>query len=358
MHGLTRAIALLALLAAVALQPARAAEGGFASARAFASFTDPSRPVKASMGFAGSPDRRLDVAVWYPVTTPGLTDPAPGGPWPLLIFSHGTFGRADQFAQMLADLAQHGYVVVAPDYPLTSRAAWTRVRGPDISDVGEQVKDVRFLIDRLLADPRFAPMIDRNRIAVGGHSLGAVTSYFDVFGVQTRDPRIKAAVLLGAGDPVQAAMSQNMGLFGTAHAAVPLPVLFLSAEHDVFARMMGRPYAAYARVEAPKYEVMVRGGVHVWFHDGGDRHPEGKNPDCLFFERMAPGMKVPGCEGPVALADPERQHAIARASIRAFLDGHLKGDAAALRRLKQIGRTYREAQIRFEENFSRPRAAR
>ena len=29
--------------------------------------------------------------------------------------------------------------------------------------------------------------------------------------------------------------------------------MFLQADKDVFARMTGRPYAAYARVEAPKY---------------------------------------------------------------------------------------------------------
>ena len=114
-----------------------------------------------------------------------------------------------------------------------------------------------------------------------------------------------------------------------------VPVLFLSAEQDLFGRMMGRPHAAFSRVEPPKVEVMVKGGAHVWFHDGSDRHPAGKNPDCLFFERMGPQMKVPGCEGPVALVDPQRQHAITRAALRAFLDGYLKGDAAARARLRR-----------------------
>lgn len=338
----------LALLAALAGQAAAAQEAPFAIGERAVSVIDESRPIKKSMGFAGSATRRIDMTVWYPSAprgkkAKGAAPFAKGGPWPLMVFSHGTFGKAAQFAQTMGDLASHGYVVAAPDFPLTSSAAWTRISFADISDVGQQVKDVGFLIDKLIADPFLAPAIDREKIAVGGHSLGAVTAYFSSFGAQTRDPRIKAAVLVGAADPVTAALSQDMGLFGTAHSIKSPPVLFLSAEQDLFARLMGRPHAAFSRVEPPKYEVMVKGGAHVWFHDGSDRHPQGKNPDCLFFERAK--MQVPGCEGPATLIDPERQHAITRAALRSFLDGTLKGDAAALGRLRGLGQEFNEAVV-------------
>jgi predicted dienelactone hydrolase len=338
--------AILALLGLLAAQAVGAETMTFPIGEKHVTYTDESRPIKASMGFAGSPTRRLDVLVWYPATTAGADAPiATGGPWPLLLFSHGTYGHADGFMHIVHELVAHGYVVAAPDYPLTSRNAWTHIKGPDISDTGQQVKDVKFLLDRLTADPAIAPAIDKERIAVGGHSLGAVTSYFVSYGAQTRDPRIKAAVLVGAADPVQAALSQDIGLNGTAHAAVPLPVLFLSAEYDVFARMMGRAHSAFYRVEPPKYEVMVKRGAHVWFHSDMERHPQGKNPDCLFFERMGPGMKVPGCEAAVEMIDPARQQAITLAAVRSFLDGYLKKDAAALTRLRGIDKEFPEAEL-------------
>ncbi|MGE3693046.1 MAG: alpha/beta hydrolase family protein [Novosphingobium sp.] len=341
---------ILALLGLLAAQGALAEPAGYLLGEKHVSYTDESRPIKASMGFAGSPTRRLDVLVWYPAAKGGIDGAAAkGGPWPLLLFSHGTYGHADGFMHIVNDLVAHGYVVAAPDYPLTSRAAWTRIKDPDISDVAQQVRDDRFLLDRLIADPAIGPMIDKDRIAAGGHSLGAVTSYFLGYGVQTRDPRVKALVLVGAGDPVQAALSQDMGLFGTAHAAAPLPVLFLSAEKDVFARMMGRAHAAYFRVEPPKYEVMVKRGAHVWFHAEMDQHPQGKNPDCLFFERMSPTMKVPGCEGPEEMIDPVRQQAITLAAMRSFLDGYLKRDAAALSRLRTLDKAFPEAELILSE---------
>ena len=304
------------------------------------SLVDGSRPIKASMGFAGSATRRLDVRIWYP---------AGPGRFPLIIYSHGTFGSADNAMHLVEHLVHHGYVVAAPDYPLTSNAAFTQVRFADISDVAQQTRDVKFIIDRLLADPVFGPLIDPAKIGTTGHSLGAVTSYFSSFGQQTRDPRIAATALIAGGDPVEAALMSDMGLLGTGHAAVRVPALFLSAEKDVFAAITGRPYASYSRVEGPKTEVMIKGGVHVWFRGRPEVLPDGKNPDCLFFERTMPGQVMPGCETRGGLIDPMRQQAITRDALLAFFDGYLRGDAKALARLRGLGRTWREVSVRAED---------
>ena len=219
------------------------------------SLVDPSRPIKASMGFVGAPDRRIDVRIWYPADPTAEADPAPlarGGPYPLVIYSHGTFGSADNAMHLVRHLVRHGYIVAAPDYPLSSRAAFTRIKMADPGDVINQTRDVKFIIDRLLADPVFGSAIDPARIGTTGHSLGAVTSYFTSFGAQTRDPRIAATALIAGGDPVQTALTQDMGMQGTGHAEARVPVLFLSADRDVFARITGRPHAAYSRVEGPR----------------------------------------------------------------------------------------------------------
>ena len=165
-------------------------------------FIDETRQVKPAPGFAGAATRRLDVIVWYPAEagSGGLADTpslAADGPWPLVIYSHGTFGRADNATHLVADLVRHGYVVAAPNYPLTSSTSYTRVEQAQISDVIEQTRDLRLIIDRLLADSFFGPAIDKAKIGTTGHSLGGVTSYFASFGVQTRDPRIGATAMIG-----------------------------------------------------------------------------------------------------------------------------------------------------------------
>ena len=340
---------LAALLTLIA--PAALAKDTAIGARQL-SFIDESRPIKASMGFVGSATRRLDVRIWYPAGRNGEADSAPlarGGPFPLVIYSHGTYGRADNNMHTVEHLVRHGYIVAAPDFPLSSRAAFTNIKMADPSDVANQTKDIRFIIDRLLGDPVFGPAIDPAKIGTTGHSLGAVTSYFTSFGTQTRDPRIAATALIAGGDPVQTALTQNMGLQGTGHAEVRVPVLFLSADHDVFARTTGRPHAAYARVEGPKSEVMIHGGVHVWFRDGNEVLPDGKNPDCLFFERYLPGMVMPGCELRGGLISPARQQEITRAAILDFFDAYLKGDARALVRLRGLHKQFREAGVVFED---------
>ena len=63
-------------------------------------FVDASRPTKASPPYPGAPDRRLDTWIWYPAegdaAAPVPDAPARAdGPWPLVVYSHGTYGRPD-----------------------------------------------------------------------------------------------------------------------------------------------------------------------------------------------------------------------------------------------------------------------
>jgi len=339
------ATAVLAILAWLG-STAQASEPAFAIGAIEKSFTDVTRKIKASSGFAGAAQRRLDVMVWYPSTTvkdgSGRPAIAGGGPWPLVIYSHGTYSRPDSAMHLVRELVARGYVVAAPNYPLTSSTAFTKVSRADITDVVEQTRDIRFLIDSLLADPFLKSAIDPARIGTTGISLGAVTSYFSSFGLQTRDPRIKATAPIAAADPVQSALSSSVGMEGTAHAPVSVPTLFVSADQDVFARTTGRPHAAFARIEGPKYEVMIKGGVHLWFGDGAAQDPGGKNPDCLFFERALPGRTMAGCGTPVPLIAPDREKEITRLAVADFFDAYLKRDAAALARLRSIDQRYAE----------------
>ncbi len=296
-------------------------------------WTDTARATRACGDFPGSDERRLDVLIWKP---------AGEGPFPLLVYCHGTNGMAGESLYLVDALTTAGFMVAAPEFPLTSREAHTRIAAADVTDAPGQVRDISFVIDSLLADQG---AIDAQRIALAGHSLGGVTTYFATYGMQCRDPRIRASVPIAASDPVASALANGLGFAGVMHAPVPVPVLFLSAEKDLFARMAGRPGAAYARVEPPKHHVMIARGTHVWFHDGDEQPVDHRNPDCLWFDEYLPGVPIPGCEERVPLIGAARQQEITVSAVVDFLVAYLNDDKAALARLRSIGERFAEASI-------------
>ena len=341
--------AVLAAALGFAAIPAGASAQGIGLARE--SFVDASRPTKASPPFAGAPHRRLDTWIWYPAAGGGAPEPdaAPrsGGPWPLVVYSHGTYSRPDAATHLCEHLARHGYVVAAPAFPLTSRVAHTQLPAADITDAGSQPGDVSFVIDSLLAHPRFGPLIDAERIGATGISLGGITTYFLSFGIPTRDARVKASAPIAGGDPPYAALSFGLGFAGVVPAPVSTPALLLVGDADIFEAQTGGPAAAYARLLPPKHQVMIHGAPHVWFGDGDEVPADNLNPDCLWFERST-GARPPQCGERRPLIDPARQKEIGRQALLAFFDAYLKDDAGALARLDAIGGTFGEVTLRQE----------
>ena len=118
---------------------------------------------------------------------------APGGPFPLVAFSHGSGGIRFQNPFQCEHLASHGYVVAAPDH-----------QGNTYFDGSESIPalridrplDIRFVFDemtRLSQDPSsaFAGWVDLSRpFGVTGHSFGAYTSVE----VANQDPRVAASL--------------------------------------------------------------------------------------------------------------------------------------------------------------------
>jgi predicted dienelactone hydrolase len=114
-----------------------------------------------------------------------------------------------------------------------------------------QPRDLRFVIARLLAT-RTAPLgglIDRNRIALAGHSDG-VDSALAVAYSQSRDPRIRAAI----------------GFSGAEIAAVTgfpgperrIPLLAVQGTADSVNSASGT-YAYFAAAPGPKYLLKLLG---------------------------------------------------------------------------------------------------
>lgn len=88
---------------------------------------------------------------------------------PLIVISHGNWGTRYSQGWLALKLVNAGYVVVSASHPGTLADDQTvagRFR------LWDRATDVSFVLDRILNDPKWAPLIDGRRIGFVGHSFG------------------------------------------------------------------------------------------------------------------------------------------------------------------------------------------
>ncbi len=91
---------------------------------------------------------------------------------PLIVISHGNWGTRFSQGWLARELVQAGYVVITPSHPGTmndDRSLSGSVR------LWDRSADVKVVLDQLLQDPKWAALIDANRIGFFGHSFGGWT---------------------------------------------------------------------------------------------------------------------------------------------------------------------------------------
>ena len=189
-----------------------AADGPFATGWRTLELVDETRTTDAVPGRQPElPERTIEVEVVYPAEgepapeptgeafaeAAASTEDAPPaeGAFPLVVFGHGFGGRADHFRGLAERWAREGYVVALPWFPLSRE-------GVSVFDLAAQPGDVSFVIDELTALPEDDPLaghVDGERIAVGGHSLGAATTFAVAYNSCCRDDRIDATITVAGG---------------------------------------------------------------------------------------------------------------------------------------------------------------
>jgi len=156
-------------------------------------FVDTTRGTPALDAFPGSSTRVLPTTVWYPVDKQH-------GPYPLVMFAHGYGVTPSTYAALLSRIAQAGYVVVAPTYPILSgepagpsdTVGWDDL-WPDTWFVTTKVLDLSASGSGTLGN-----LIDPQRIAVAGHSDGGYVAFGDGYQPFRLDPRVRAVVSYAA----------------------------------------------------------------------------------------------------------------------------------------------------------------
>jgi dienelactone hydrolase len=154
-------------------------------------FVDRSRTISLPDG--RRVPRSLETVVRYPASR---------GSHPLIVFAHGFALTPATYGPLLSAWAHAGYVVAAPAFPLEKADA---PGGPTQSDLINEPKDVSFVMSRLLelnARPGgvLDGKIDSARIAVAGHSDGAVTALAVAYDRRFRDHRVRAAIVLSGAE--------------------------------------------------------------------------------------------------------------------------------------------------------------
>jgi len=324
--------------------------GPYAVGVATYTFEDPSRPTMANGTYPGATSRILDTEVWYPIDprdagtdleTRGAPVVQTGRTSPLIIYSHGFMSMRTGGAYLARHLATYGYVVAAPDFPLTTTAA---PGGPNVLDLANQPGDVRFVIDRMLALETFAAVIDPARIGLTGLSLGGSTTLLTAFHPTMHDPRIRAAAPMAPGG-----CFMNRTFYGDR----VVPLLVVHGDIDAITPYEANGVRPFSLANPPTYLATLINGTHTAFTHGANVIFENQNNaddlgcralgagddlgDSTFLDRLGGAEAGIGGDCPALCPlprnpramRPSRQLQATMLSIVPFFDAMLKGDARA-----------------------------
>ena len=254
---------------------------------------DTTRPTAATTGVPAATSRTLPTTVYLPPTT----DPAP-----LIVLAHGASGAPEKFTDLATYWAEHGYVVVVPRFPLTN----DQVPEPVLGDFAEQGRDVRFVIDEVVAASarptgQLAGRVDPERIGLFGLSLGSLTVWSEVFD-DPSDPPIDALI---QSDGTTLAEPEQI-------ATVTFPVLVAHSDVDpdlpVCRRADPLRPAAGSQVPAHAARRRPRDGRREHGHPGRRGVPAGHDGLLGPHPRWPPGHALPA---------PDRRHHVVPRRLRA-----------------------------------------
>jgi predicted dienelactone hydrolase len=224
--------------------------------------------------------RAVPAKIYLPV------GPLKSGAVPLVVFSHGIGGSKEGYRYLGQYFAAHGYASLHVQHVGSDRQIW---RGNPLAVVSRlsdaaqntealnRVKDVKFALDQLLAEP-VGDVINAQRLVAAGHSYGANTTLLlagakvDVDGapVVVRDPRFGAAILIsappfyGLGDPQKILSGIEVP---TLHITATADDIQIPGYHSGVADRLALYQATGTASQAAKVLAVFKDGSHSIFTD-------------------------------------------------------------------------------------------
>jgi len=254
---------------------------------------DPTRWTPARGYIPAHPGRSLRTLVFYPSV---------GGPYPLIVFAHGYNITPEDYGALLGAIAAAGYVVAAPEFPISSSGL---PGPPGRYDLAEQPGDLSAVMSAVFwadLDPTsfLNGRVIGGPVGVMGHSDGGLTAAAISLNSATLDPRVGATAVLSGGE-----FYISGGSWGPFNSG---PLLVVHGDSDPIDGVWNGQQV-FDEAASPKAFLHVVGGGHI-----------------------SPYI------------DPGLQPDLVRGSIAAFFDANLRHDVSGLSRLdvngNQWGLTY------------------
>jgi len=245
----------------------------------------------------------------FPVKTNSCWEtPVAAGQHPVIVFSPGFTATFTDYTFLTEDLASRGYIVAAVAHTYESTAVELRdgrlaksvigshLGGPAKADdrsistaVQVRMLDLTAAVSELerlnSRDSAFAKKLDLSRIAVAGHSLGALSAMLEV----QVEPRFKAAILMDGFVP------------SALPSATKKPVLLLGSGRE---RWDATDCRLWNNLAGPRLAVNLAGTEHAALGD---------------WIWLTPNSIESGPMGPARTMSAIREY------IAVFLDGYLRG---------------------------------
>lgn len=215
------------------------------------------------------PTRKLLTEVWYPAQNPSSYEDRNAAPavsekgFPLILFAHGLGSTRIETKYLGMHLASHGYIVAAPDFPLSNAETPC---GISSDDVAGQVSDIIHLsssFGRILTKSggsvgkKLAAGLDSSRVGLAGYSLGGTT----VVMAGEIDVSVKAvATLAPAACPLYLPNAPQQK-----KPALKMPSLIVHGSVDGVLPIERNTKPLFKASAKPKYLVTIQNGTHAGF---------------------------------------------------------------------------------------------
>lgn len=178
-----------------------------------------------------------------------VSAPATDGDLPVIVFSHGFDWSMNGYAPLADYWTAGGFAVIQPTH-LDSRTLGIPAEDPRTPQIWRiRIEDLTRVLDGLdvlkASVPGLAGRLDRDRIAVAGHSWGAQTAstllgarVLDSDGVpgeDMSDPRVKAGALLaltGLGDDLTPFAAEHLPFMKPSFETMTTPALIVAGDND------------------------------------------------------------------------------------------------------------------------------
>jgi predicted dienelactone hydrolase len=152
-------------------------------------------------------------------------EPSPGK-HPLVLLSHGSGGDPLSYETLAEALVQAGFIVAGVEHLGDSLSDGSQFGSPEVFK--RRPRQTSALLDALLADPHWAPLIDAARIGALGHSAGG----FTVLALGGAVPDLQALVQHCHDDYSVDAFCHYRGIPDTVYARVPTSPMPMSGLAD------------------------------------------------------------------------------------------------------------------------------